>query len=76
MTRLRCACHASFTPQGELVEGVMRVICHRCRRVIVVARYEQTTVSVTVTREQAPTLRTVLDVVRWSHAHTHGAECA
>lgn len=65
--RLRCACHHAFTPEALLVDGVMHVTCHRCKQTIVVARYGDQVVTVTVTREVAPTLRTVLDVVRWSH---------
>lgn len=62
--RLRCACHHVVTPDARLVEGIMRVQCWRCRRVIVAARYLGELVSVAVWQEEADALRSVVDVVR------------
>lgn len=61
--RLRCACHHAFTPDARLVEGVMRVQCRRCRRIIVAARYLGQLYHVSVWQEEADLILTVLDVV-------------
>lgn len=61
--RLRCACHHAFTPDARLIEGVMRVQCRRCRRVIVAARYFGQLYFVAVLQEEADAILTVADVV-------------
>lgn len=66
--RLRCACHHAFTPDARLVEGIMRVQCRRCKRVIVAARFLDQLFTVSVPQEEADTIRTVLDVIAKARA--------
>lgn len=66
--RLRCRCGYEFIPNARLVEGVMRVLCRRCRRVVVVARYYDQLYHVAVDEADADAIRTVLDVVQRARA--------
>lgn len=66
--RLRCACHHAFTPDARLIEGLMRVQCRRCKRVIVAARYLGQLYQVAVWQEEADAILTVLDVVTKARA--------
>lgn len=66
--RLRCACGHAFTPDARLVEGIMRVQCRRCKRVIVAARYYAVLYHCSVNQEDADAILTVIDVIARSKA--------